>query len=619
VPSLLRFAPALAVSALLAVLALLLDSGARANASLVWLDVVGRVYFGLLVAAPLVLYPIAFFRGESLRWRVVLSLLPAALWWLTDVALRFHDHTLAEAIWLASSPVNGLHLNALALAMVVAEIACRTIAPRLGRVDQGHTRGTTLKIALVVLFFVTPVLPVLSISPFLEGYRALFQADLLPLPESRPGPALAVAPETIDPSAKRPNVIFILSDDHRHDVMGHAGHPFAETPALDRLAEEGVRFTRAYVTSSLCSPSRASFLTGTWPHRHGVWNNFTPWSNDNQTFLEHLGASGYDTAFIGKWHMPGGLPELRGVDHLVTFTAFGGQGVYRDCPLIVNGVEEPSRKSYIAEELTDRAIAWIERERDAPFALYLSHKNVHAPFAPDTPELGRHAEDDVARPEGTHPWVLVTNTQYVHLNHRSQANSVRSYVEAVESMDRQIARVLTLLDERGLTRDTLVIYASDNGQLWGEHGLMDKRWAYEESIRIPFLVRYPASGHVPGTKVDRLIQNIDLMPSLLDVAGLPTPDHVQGRSWLSLLTRPEAPWRDAIFYSYYFEPPYPAPTTRALRTETHKYIEYETRPPQLFDLEADPGEQTNLALDPQFDTLREVLAARLRVEENRAN
>ncbi len=609
-----RLAPALFVSAMLGLLARLLDWGAGGKLSTPWLDVIGLSYFSLLVGAPLVLYPIAFFRGESLRWRAGLSLLPAWLWWLSEVGLRMERHSLAESVWLASSPVNGLHLNALVLAMVVAELVCRTLAPLLRRRGQGHSRTTSLWIALATLLLASPLLPMLSIIPFLEGYRAAFQAELLPMPQTRPGPAPALDPESIDPASRRPNIIFILSDDHRFDVMSHEGHPFAETPALDRLASEGVRFTRAYVTSSLCSPSRASFLTGTHPHRHGVWNNFTPWSNDNQTFLELMGASGYDTAFIGKWHMPGGLPELRGVDHFVTFTALGGQGVYENCPLVVNGEEEPSRKRYIAEELTDRAIEWIAQHRERPFVLYLSHKSIHAPFTPDVQELGRHAEAAVPLPQGSHPWILQTRAQYVHLNHRSLSDSIRTYVEAVESMDRQIGRVLAQLDETGLTRDTMVVYASDNGHLWGEHGLVDKRWAYEESMRIPFLVRYPALQSAPGMRVERLVQNIDLMPSLLEAAGLPIPSHVQGESFMPLLEDPSADGRDAIYYAYYFEPPYPAPTSEAIRTERFKYIEYDGLPAELFDVAGDPRELQNLAADERFSSVQRRLAKRLRNE-----
>ena len=597
--------PPLLASALVTALLVLL-SGAIDRGAEGWplTDVAGRVYFALLLGAPLLVYPFAWRAGWALPARLAVSLGPGFLWWLTEVRFRLGGHELPEALWLAASPLNFAHLYFSLVALLVADLGCRLLtAPAPGE-RRVRARPLIVSAAAVVL---GPFLVVASVQPFLHGYRALFQADLLPMPESRPGP-LAEAPPRLAPGA--PNVVFILSDDHRFDAMGHAGHPFVETPSLDRLAAEGVRFTRAYVTSSLCSPSRASFLTGTYPHRHGVWNNFTPWSAENQTFLEHLGAAGYATAFIGKWHMPGGLPELRGVDHFVTFTAVGGQGVYEWCPLVVDGREEPSHTRYIATELTNRALAWLDlQEAGRPFALVLSHKNVHAGFLPDEPERSRYADAPLALPPGAHTWSGMTLAQYVHLNAQPLEASVRRYAEAVVSLDREIGRLLDSLAERGLEEGTVVVYASDNGYLWGEHGLVDKRWAFEESIRVPFLVRYPASGHRPGESRDALVANVDLAPTLLELAGLPVPDWMQGASLAPLLRDPAASVRDAFFYAYYEEPPYPVPSVRALVTPQYKYAEYDREPPQLFDLEADPRERENLAAaKPQ---LASELAARL--------
>jgi N-acetylglucosamine-6-sulfatase len=384
-----------------------------------------------------------------------------------------------------------------------------------------------------------------------------------------------------------------------------------------------VRFSRAYVTTSLCSPSRATLLTGTTPHRHGVWNNFTPWSDDNRTFLEHLGRAGYATAFVGKWHMPGGLPALRGVDHFVTFTNLGGQGVYEWGPLVVDGREEPSRTRYIATELTDRALAWLEGVLEAgggtrhrpPFALVLSHKSVHADFVPDEPDRGRYAEAPVALPEGAHPWSHLTKAQYVHLIPRPLPDAIRRYAEAVRSMDREIGRVLDFLDARGLRDDTLVLYTSDNGYLWGERGLVDKRWPYETSIRVPFLVRHPAAGHPAGATSEALVANLDVAPTLLELAGLPVPDRMQGHSLRPLLADPEASVRQELLYTYVFEPPYPVPTSHALVTPRLKWIEFDGLPSELYDLEADPGEHH--PLDPHSPEAR-ALAARLRAQREAA-
>jgi N-acetylglucosamine-6-sulfatase len=595
-------APACAVAACLGALARLLDHGASLGLGPGAQGLVGRLYFALLVAAPLLLYPLAWAKGAALGGRVALSLAPAGLWWLTEVGMRLRGHTLPEALWLAASPLNLAHLYALGVAIAAADAACRLVGRLRGGPRAPRRRG---QLALVVAGLVLGPLAVLgSVLPYLHGYRALFQSGLLPVPKSLPGP-LPPGGAGAPPQEGRPNFVVILSDDHRADFAGHAGHPFVETPSLDRLAQEGVRFERSYVTTSLCSPSRATLLTGTTPHRHGVWNNFTPWSNDNRTFLEHLAAAGYDAAFVGKWHMPGGLPALRGVDHFVTFTNLGGQGAYEWCPLVVDGREEPSRTRYIATELTDRALEWLEgrlREGEggtlrAPFVLVLSHKSVHSDFLPDEPDRGRYAGAPVALPAGAHPWSHLTQGQYVHLLARPLPEAIRRYAEAVRSMDREIGRVLDFLDARGLRDQTLVLYTSDNGYLWGERGLVDKRWPYEASIRVPLLVRYPASGHPAGVTSRALVANLDVAPTLLDLAGLAVPERMQGRSLRPLLADPAAALRSELLYSYSFEPPYPVPTSNALVTPRLKWIELEGRKGELYDLEADPGEER--PLDPR--------------------
>jgi N-acetylglucosamine-6-sulfatase len=608
--SLVRLSPSLLVSALLGALALALDHGRGAGLSQAALDTTGRLYFLMLVGGPLLIYPFALRDGENLRVRLALSLLPGFLWWITEIGVRLRWHTLAESLWLVMSPVNAAHLWLSLLAAGLAHLGYRAVE-QLG--GGAPLRVGVRPVSLSLLFLLGPPIAIIGgVHPYLQGYRALFQSDLLPLPGRLPGPLdAAELVYTVGKPAPRPNVIFILSDDHRFDFAGFESHPFVETPSLDRLAREGTRFDRAFVTSSLCSPSRASFLTGTTPHRHGVWNNFTPWSNENRTFLEYLKMVGYRTAFIGKWHMPGGQPDLRGVDRFVTFTNMGGQGVYENCPLVVDGRDEPSRKRYIAEELTDRALEWIEANREAPFALHLSHKSVHADFTPDAPERGRHAERQVALPPGAHPWTHLTNGQYTHLNFTPLDDAIRRYAEAIASMDRQIGRVLDYLDANGLAENTIIIYTSDNGYQWGEHQLVDKRWAYEESIRIPFLMRYPALGHGEGVRVQRMVTNLDVAPTLLALAGIAPPEWMQGRSLLPLLGEANPPWRDAVLYSYYFEPPYPTPTMHAVRTERYKYIAYEGLPPELFDLEADPSEQVNRAGDPAMAAIRTRLESRL--------
>jgi len=396
---------------------------------------------------------------------------------------------------------------------------------------------------------------------------------------------------------RRPNILFILSDDHRWDVLSHVGHPAARTPNLDRLAREGVLFENAFCTTSLCSPSRASFLTGMYAHTHGVRNNMTPWNNAHVTFLEMLHGAGYETGYVGKWHMPGGFPELRGLDRFVTFTVDGGQGRYFNCPLIVDGQETASRKEYITEELTDYALEFLDRERERPFCLYLSHKAVHLQFFPPKELDGLYDGVELDLPREADSWVGLTNGNFYP---RPLAAMYRDYLECLLAMDQQIGRVLDRLDELGLSDNTVVIYAGDNGFFWGEHHFTDKRWPYEESIRIPLIVRHPEAIRAAGRRASQMVLNIDLAPTLLDVAGLHSPASMDGASFAPVLKDENTRGREAWLYEYFMDYPYAVPETRAVRTERHKYIEYEgERGPELFDIIADPREMKNLYGTPE--------------------
>lgn len=395
---------------------------------------------------------------------------------------------------------------------------------------------------------------------------------------------------------KQPNIIFILTDDHRWDAFSCMNHPFIKTPNMDRIAGEGVHFSNAFVTTSLCSPSRASFLTGQYAHTHGVVNNFTPWDNSNQTFMELIKDAGYNTAFIGKWHMPGkGLPTPRGIDHLITFTKFGGQGVYFDCPLYIDGVKTERKGTYITEDLTDYALKFIEKKREEPFCLYLSHKAVHHAFRPP-PHLNHLYDDvDLQLPKESDPFIPFTNNHAFVGSLMPLDFMYRNYCETVVSVDQQVGRVLEKLDEMGITDDTIIVYAGDNGFFWGEHGLFDKRLAYEESIRIPFFVRYPAiTGK--GGKRNQMVLNIDLAPTLLDMLGIPVPAAIQGSSLVPVMKNGNTAGRDSWLYEYFPEFPTHVPGMTAVRTDRYKYIEYQenVRKPELYDLKKDPGEKHNL-------------------------
>ncbi len=409
------------------------------------------------------------------------------------------------------------------------------------------------------------------------------------------GSSLPLFKRTLNARSSRPNIVFILSDDHRYDAISCMDHPYITTPNLDRLSREGVHFLNAFVTTSLCSPSRASFLTGQYAHTHGVQNNFTPWKDENITFMEHLKKAEYDTAFIGKWHMPGKLPELRGVDRFITFTIGGGQGRYYNCPLIVDGKEVPSRKEYITEELTDYGIEFMSKKRNKPFCLYLSYKAVHAQFKSAPEQKGIYDDVDIELPEKANNWITMADGHLPHSMIGSLEGFIRDYSETVVSMDVQIGRVLDELDRLGIADDTVVVYAGDNGYMWGEHRLFDKRWPYEESIRIPFMVRYPRLVKRPGTRADQMILNIDLAPALLELAGIAVPGNMEGKSFVPYLKDPGRRGRKAFLYEYFVDFPYNVPRTNAVRTDDYIYIEYKGRKKnQLFNLVNDPGQKKNL-------------------------
>ena len=443
-------------------------------------------------------------------------------------------------------------------------------------------------------------------------------------------------------AAAPPNILVILTDDHRYDAMGFLGHPFLKTPHLDRLAAEGAHFERAYVTTSLCSPSRASILTGLYAHNHHVVDNYNPVDRELTFFPELLQEGGYQTAFIGKWHMGDTEVKQRGFDHWVSFR---GQGVYVPDPamlkakgrfvpqatnsgLNVNGVKV-DQKGYITDELTDYAEEWLaEKDDDKPFFLYVSHKGVHADFLPPDRHAFKYDQVEIAMPPGpvSDPQLFRDPPMWV----RNQSNSrhgvefayytgldmpkyYRRYCEALLAVDDSVGRLLASLEESGELDDTLILYLGDNGFLFGEHGLIDKRCAYEESVRIPLLMRYPRAIR-GGTRVKKIVANIDVAPTLLEFAGVAVPEGMDGRSFWSLARGVEpAGWRDYLLYEYYWERNYPqTPTTHAVIGERFKYIRYHGvwDQDELYDTQADPRERNNLYNDPeQAARLEEMNAA----------
>jgi arylsulfatase A-like enzyme len=425
----------------------------------------------------------------------------------------------------------------------------------------------------------------------------------------------------------RPNIIFILGDNHRADALGCAGHPFIKTPGIDRLAREGVRFENAFNTTSLCTPSRASILTGAYAGRHGVKNNHMPWNYRMTTFLEYLAVNGYATAFVGKWHMPGGknLPDLPFLDLFASYTYREAQGAYFNCPLVVNGKDMPSRKEYISEEMTDWAIEFMEgrhrRPENAgkPFCIYLSHRPAHPPFASPKGIAGMYNSADVASmlPKAVDPWWFGKTKRNVFqgIMMGSYYDQYRKYCETITAMDREIERLLGVMDRKGLRNNTLIIYLGDNGMSWGEHGHHGIRETWEEVIRVPFIVRAPWLVDDAGSTRKAMVLNIDVAPTILEAAGVAVPADMDGQSLLQQIQSGAAKGRKAMMLEFWRYYPEPTPTYTGVRTERYKYVRFEKgRKPWIFDLKEDPSEGKNLygtprgdRLEPQLKTLLEKL------------
>ncbi|MBN2104776.1 sulfatase [bacterium] len=437
------------------------------------------------------------------------------------------------------------------------------------------------------------------------------------------------APKKLSSTGQQPrNIIFILSDDHRYDFMGFMGKPsFLETPNMDYFARNGAHFKNAFVTTSLCSPSRASILTGLYSHKHGVVNNQAPLPEGLTFFPEYLKSAGYQTAMVGKWHMGDASDDpQRGFDKWISFK---GQGEYYDPVLNIDG-KHKQVKGYITDLLTDYSIQWMNcaRKNDKPFFLYLSHKAVHAMFKPAKRHFGRYNDVEVDCPatmsntdenyRGKPRWVRAQRNSWhgVDYMYHGQMNFdtfYRRYCETLLAVDESLGRILNYLRESDLLASTLVVYMGDNGFCLGEHGLIDKRHMYETSMRIPLLAHCPEL--IPaGIEVLRLVQNIDIAPSLLEASGLHPPENMDGRSFVSLMQNKEVKWRDAVFYEYYWEWNFPhTPTTFGIRTDKYKYIHYHGvwDIDELYDIENDPHERRNLFYEGQHQRLINSLKNRL--------
>lgn len=419
--------------------------------------------------------------------------------------------------------------------------------------------------------------------------------------------------------ANQPNMIFILVDDLRYDAVGFV-NPDLETPHIDALANDGVYLPNAAVATSLCSPSRATILTGMSTRNHRIVDNNDASEAHLTFFPNYLQEAGYETAFIGKWHMGRANDNPRpGFDRWVSFK---GQGVYNPVPgyqLNVDG-EGVDQKGYITDELTDYAIDWLnQRDGDEPFFLYLSHKAVHSDFVPAERHKDQYKNKQITLPDpdgdkgapgaGKPMWVHNQRNSWhgVDFPYHSELSIedyIKNYYAALSAVDDSVGRLVNWLGQNNKLENTVLVFFSDNGFLFGDHGLIDKRNAYEASVRVPMIVYAPGILEA-GTRQAR-VTNLDLAPTFLDFAGASRPHQFEGQSLKPLLTGEvtEADWQALPFvYEYYWEWTFPqTPTTFAITYDEIKYIQYHGLwdLEELYDLNKDPQERVNLIHDEAY-------------------
>jgi N-acetylglucosamine-6-sulfatase len=426
-------------------------------------------------------------------------------------------------------------------------------------------------------------------------------------------------------SDSRPNIVFILVDDLRWDELGCAGHPYIKTPNIDRIAREGAMFRNAFMTTPLCSPSRASFLTGQYAHTNGITDNVdrSAASHKLVTFPLLLHQSGYETAFVGKWHMGNDDTPRPGFDRWVSFK---GQGAYYDPDINEDG-KSVKPAGYITDLLNGYAVEFIKRRRDKPFLVYLAHKAIHPEVTQNNDGSVNLADSEKFMPAERHknlyagktvprrPNAMRAPVGKPALERRigelpplgaatgTHDEAILGRQRSLSAIEEGVGEIFSALKETGQLDNTLIVFTSDNGYFYGEHGLsVERRLAYEESIRMPLLVRYPRmikAGTAPG----EIALNIDLAPTLLSVAGASVPGDMQGRSLAPLLKGEKVRWRDSFLIEYYSDRVFPRISQmgyKAVSNGRWKYIRYLELEgmDELYDLKADPYEMKNLVNQP---------------------
>lgn len=441
----------------------------------------------------------------------------------------------------------------------------------------------------------------------------------------------------------RPNIVFILIDDLRWDELGCVGHPFIKTPNIDRIAREGVLFRNAFMTTPLCSPSRASFLTGQYAHTHGITDNVDRSAASHQlvTFPLLLHQSGYETAFIGKWHMGNDDKPRRGFDRWVSFK---GQGTYLDPDINEDGKSvKPS--GYITDILNGYAVEFIRRRHDKPFLVYLAHKAIHPEVTQNNDGSVNLADAEVFIPAERHKNLysgmkIPRRPNYSrapedkpalqrHIGNLPPLGSVTATRDetilgrqrSLMAIEEGVGEIVKALKETGQINNTVIVFTSDNGYFYGEHGLsVERRLAYEESIRMPLLMRYPKTIKAGATR-DEFALNIDIAPTLLELAGVKAPITMHGRSLVPMLEGRRTAWRNSFLIEYYSDKVFPRISQmgyKAVRNRQWKYIHHIELEgmDELYNLKTDPYEIKNMihqpgaarALDQMKHEMKQLLA-----------
>ncbi len=467
---------------------------------------------------------------------------------------------------------------------------------------------------------------------------------------------------------QKPNIVIIVSDDHAYQAISAYGSKLMQTPNIDRIANEGALFKKAYVTNSICGPSRAVILTGKYSHKNGFKDNENSRFDGSQdSFIKQLNANGYQTAWIGKWHL---VSQPQGFSF---WQILPGQGSYYNPDFLMMDGSKKRIDGYVSTVVEDVAENWLDkRDNSKPFCLVIGHKNTHRTWIPDTSDMGMFdkvnfplphdfydnynnreaakiqdmtiaktmvmgydlkmfASEEAENKEGTinrmnaaqrakfdayykpiEADLKARNLTGNALTEWKYQHYMRDYLSTAASLDRSIGRTLDYLDQHGLTKNTIVIYMSDQGFYLGEHGWFDKRWIYEESFRTPMVMRYPGIIK-PVTIDDHFVLNLDIAPTVLNAAGVAIPKDIQGKSILPLFTNKKSKGRDAIYYHYYENGEHSVSPHFGMRDKRYKLVRFYKRVTswELYDLKKDPNEINNLFGKKGYEKITADLRKRL--------